>query len=72
MRVFVLMLITLLLNGCKMSDPAFRIGTLVLLPSLLLIGVLLFLYRRGGEDKWKDEHYPDADDDDDDENHYLM
>lgn len=72
MRSAVLMLLLLLLTGCNMGDPAFRIGALVLLPTLVLIGVLWMLNRRGGEDKWEEDHYPDADDDDDDETHYLM
>jgi len=55
-----------------MGNPAFRIGALVLAPSLLLIAVLWLLNRRGGEDRWEEDHFPDADDDDDDENHYLM
>lgn len=71
MRLTLLLLFPLMLSGCNMGNPAFRVGTLVLLPALLLIGVLWLLNRRGGEEKWDEDHYPDADDDDD-ENHYLM
>jgi len=73
MRLSLLLLLPLLLSGCNVMDsPAFRIGALVLAPSLLLIAVLWLLNRRGGEDKWEEDHFPDADDDDDNENHYLM
>lgn len=73
MRASLLLLLTSLLSGCSMmGNPAFRIGALVLAPSLLLIAVLWLLNRRGGEDRWEEDHFPDADDDDDDENHYLM
>lgn len=72
-RLALFLLLPLLLSSCSMiGNPAFRIGALVLAPSLLLIVVLWLLNRRGGDDKWEDEHFPDADDDNDNEDHYLM
>ncbi len=65
-------LLSLFLGGCDMGSVAFRISALVLAPAMLLIAILWLLNRRNGEDKWDEDHYPDADDDDDDENHYLM
>ncbi len=71
----IVLLFPLLLSGCNMGSSSFRISALVLAPTLLLIGILWLLNRRGGDDnKWEEDHYPDADNDadDDDENHYLM
>lgn len=69
-----LLLPTLLLSGCGLEDVKLRVGVLVLLPFLLLIGVLWLLHRRPGdeEQEWEKNPFPDCDDDDDDENHYLM
>lgn len=68
-----LLLPVLLLAGCTMEPARLRIGALVLVPFLLLIGVLWFLNRRpGGGDDWDQEHFPDADDDEDNEDHFLM
>lgn len=72
-RLVFVLLLTLLLSSCSlMGNPSFRIGALVLAPSLLLIVVLWLLNRRGGEEKWEEEHFPDADEDDDNEDHHLM
>ena len=72
-RLF-LLLPVLLLSGCSFESAKLRVGVLVLVPFLLLVGVLWFLNRRsgGGEDDWDKEHFPDADKDDDNEDHFLM
>lgn len=63
----------LLLSGCAFETAKIRVGVLVLVPFLLLIGVLWFLNRRPGSgEDWEQEHFPDADDDDDNEDHFLM
>lgn len=70
----VLLLPVLLLSGCSFETAKLRVGVLVLIPFLLLIGVLWWLNRRpGGEDEdWDKQRFPDTDDDDDNEDHFLM
>lgn len=65
--------LVLLLTGCDMQSNAFRIGLLVLVPFVLIVGVFLWLSLRrdGGEDNWEKQHFPDQDDDDN-EDHFLM
>jgi hypothetical protein len=71
MRAMLLLLLGLPLAGCSLDHPGLRVGVLVLVPFLLLIGVLWMLNRRPGEEEdWGKEHFPDSDDDDED--HYLM
>lgn len=69
-----LSLLPLSLGGCSLDHAGLRVGVLVLVPFLLLIGVLWFLNRRPGgtEEDWDSERYPDCDDDDDNEDHFLM
>lgn len=64
----------LLLSGCALETAKIRVGVLVLVPFMLLIGVLWFLNRRSGSEKedWEQEYFPDADDEDDNEDHFLM
>lgn len=62
----------ILLSGCSFETAKLRVGVLVLVPFLLLIGVMWFLNRRPDEeDDWEKDHFPDSDDDDD-EDHFLM
>lgn len=64
----------LLLSGCAFDTGRLRVGVLVLVPFLLLIGVLWILNRRPGgeEEDWEKQRFPDSDDDDDKEDHFLM
>ncbi|MGM0593878.1 MAG: hypothetical protein ACQETD_05010 [Pseudomonadota bacterium] len=70
---WVLLLTLLSLSGCGLDEVKGRVGLLVLVPFLLLMGVLWWLHRRPGEQEqdWEERPFPDCDDDDD-ENHYLM
>ncbi|MFO7592729.1 MAG: hypothetical protein R6X15_01620 [Pseudomonadota bacterium] len=71
----VFLLPALLLTGCGFESAGMRVGVLVLIPFLLLLGVLWLLHRRPSrddEEDWEAERFPDSDDDDDNENHYLM
>ena len=70
-RWAIVMALLPVLSACTLQDAKIRIGVLVLLPALLVIAVLWLLNRRSGEEKWDDEHFPDADDDDH-EDHHLM
>jgi len=71
---FLLLFPVLLLSGCSFETAKLRVGALVLVPFLLLIGVLWFLNRRPGDedDDWDKQRFPDTDDDDDNEDHFLM
>jgi len=72
LRWFVLMLSVLLTGGCTLNESGARIGLLVLVPFLLILGVFWWLNRRSSEDDdWDKEHFPDQDDSDD-EDHFLM
>ena len=57
------------LSACGMENPGIRIGTLVLLPIVLVIVVLWLLLGRGGEENWDEKRDPD---DEDDHTDYLM
>lgn len=71
MRVAQMLPLALLLSGC-MEHAATRIGSLVLLPFLLVMVILWLLNRgRSGEEPWEEEHFPDSDDDEN-EDHHLM
>jgi hypothetical protein len=61
----------LLLSGCNLQGSELRIGLLVLVPFLLIIGAFWWLNQRGAEQNWEEEHFPDQEDDDD-EDHFLM
>lgn len=70
-RTLLLLVLPLLTSGCSLDSAGLRIGVLVLVPFLLLIGVLWMLNRHPAEEEdWGKEHFPDSDDDDED--HYLM
>ncbi len=60
-----------LLTACSFEQTRLRIGILVLIPALLVIFVMWLLNRRGAEESWEEEHFPDADDDER-EDHHLM
>lgn len=60
------------LTACSFEQAQVRIGLLVLIPALLVIAVMWLLNRRGGEQNWEEEHFPDADEDDEREDHHLM
>lgn len=68
------LLVTLipLLTACSFEQTKIRVGVLVLVPALVVIAVFWLLNRRGGEEKWEEEHFPDADKDDEHEDHHLM
>ena len=68
----VLLPLLLLLSACTLQDTKMRIGVLVLLPALLVIAVLWLLNRKGGEEKWDEQRFPDSDEDDEKEDHHLM
>lgn len=70
MRWLPLLSLLLPLAGC-MQRTGPRIGLLVLIPFLLVLGVLWLLNRHRGEESWEEEHFPD-DDDDENEDHHLM
>ncbi len=61
-----------LLTACSFEQAKMRVGILVLIPALVVIVVFWLLNRRGGEEPWEEDHYPDADKDDDHEDHHLM
>lgn len=61
-----------LLTACSFAETRVRIGVLVLIPALIVIAVLWLLNRRGAEERWEEEHFPDADEDDEREDHHLM
>ncbi len=65
--------LVLLLTGCDLQSSMLRIGLLVLVPFVLIIGAFMWLSLRGGgvEENWEKQHFPDQDDDDD-EDHFLM
>jgi hypothetical protein len=66
-----LFLLLLLLSGCNLQGSELRIGLLVLVPFLLIIGAFWWLNQHGAEENWEDKHFPDQEDDDD-EDHFLM
>ena len=71
-RWYGLLPFVLLLTGCDIQSSSLRIGLLVLVPFLLIMGVFWWLNLRSvGKDNWDEEHFPDQDDDDD-EDHFLM
>mgnify|MGYP001128182972 CR=1 FL=1 len=67
-----LLLLLPLLTACSFEQTRLRIGVLVLIPALLVILVMWLLNRRGAEERWEEEHFPDADEDDEREDHHLM
>lgn len=70
MRWLGLIGICLPLCGC-MGQADTRVGWLVLLPFVLVLGLLWLLNRHRGEEPWEEKHFPDQDDDDN-EDHHLM
>jgi len=61
-----------LLAGCDMQNSGLRIGLLVLVPFVLIMGVFWWLNLRSvGKENWNEQHFPDQEDDDD-EDHFLM
>lgn len=70
MRRLLVILLSLLLSGC-IEQTGLRIGLLVLLPFLLVMGVLWLLNRQREEEHWEEEHFPD-DEEDENEDHHLM
>lgn len=76
MRLLRLLMLSpvMLLGGCGFESGRWRVGVLVLIPFLLIIGVLWLLHRRPSpeEDDWQEGRLPDADEDDDKDDHFLM
>jgi hypothetical protein len=72
LRYGLLLLMLPMLTACSLGEATVRVGVLVLIPALLVIAVMWLLNRRGGEEKWEEDHYPDADQDDEHEDHHLM
>lgn len=63
--------LVLLIAGCNLQSSELRVGLLVLVPFLLIIGAFWWLNQRGAEENWEKKHFPDQEDDDD-EDHFLM
>ncbi len=72
LRSILLLALSPMLTACSFGEARVRIGILVLIPVLVVIAVLFLLNRRGSENGWEEEHFPDADEDDGKEDHHLM
>lgn len=72
LRIILFVALSPLLTACAFDQTRLRIGILVLVPALLVIGVLWLLNQRGGEENWEEERFPDSDEDDQHEDHHLM
>ncbi len=71
LRWYGILPLVLLLAGCDLQSSTLRIGLLVLVPFVLIIGAFMWLNLRGSgvDENWEKQHFPDQDDDED---HFLM
>lgn len=63
-RMLILLAMVPMLTACGMENAGVRIGVLVLMPIVLVIILLWFLFGRGGEETWEQKRLPDDEDDD--------